>query len=135
MVFIVENEEPAVAGGGEGAQPLVDRVVAVPHLLQDNAHDDDIVHGRVLQEIDLQHHCVPQQSLVYSPAAPGHWMWTACIPEGSWLCRAYYTLFYDCVLLKQQLISHASSVLIELKILRGIEKCTCCRTMLVSTTR
>ncbi len=52
--MLIDKYEEALGGRvHQGAQALVYRGVPVPDLLQHHAHDDDIIHGRMLQEVDL----------------------------------------------------------------------------------
>lgn len=52
-MLIDEDKEAPGGRVNQGAQALVHRGVPVPDLLQHHAHDDDIVHGRMLQEVHL----------------------------------------------------------------------------------
>ena len=54
MVLVHKDKEALCWRLHKAAQALVHRGVPVPDLLQHNAHDDHIIHRRMLQKVDLQ---------------------------------------------------------------------------------
>ena len=63
MVLVREEEEPPAAVGEDGAEPLVEREVAVPDLGQHGLRDDNVAQRVtfVLEEIHLVQHDVGVQ--------------------------------------------------------------------------